>query len=435
MPTIFISYRRKDNPYAAGQIYDNLVRKYGNDSVFFDIDDIPLGEDFEDHISRIIANCDVVLVVIGDKWFEYDENGRSRLDDETDYVRIEIASALQRGVPVIPLLVGNADVPKPVELPETIKGLAKRNGTPIRSGIDFPGHMQRLTNAIDAASPPAEIRITGTHEFLRNRRTMKALGLIASVAVAAWVAFLAIQQSMFITEPGNGDSSANSSKDAFLLEAANPGADGAKAASQSQTAGHISSSGRVTGSELPVHILVTHITGAVSYGHGISVSRMNECYVITAGHLLEMRERIQITTSNSEVVQGTLVGLSTDFDVALVKLEEEKGLTCGDQWRELQPYQEIHEQIERSEFVVGIRQKGEIRRMKRFFVQRLTPSYIELAPFSSSDRLLEGDVGMIMMLDKNPVGMLTTVETNDGTGLAVLRSQLQLLFANELLRP
>ncbi len=150
---LFISYRREDNPYAAGQINDQLVHRYGKDTVFFDIESIPLGEDFRSYINSVISKCDAALIVIGDNWLEKDENGVSRLDDPEDIVRIEIAVALERGIPVVPVLVGNAEVPKADELPDAISKLSYRTATELRSGADFTGHMQRLTRMLDEKLP------------------------------------------------------------------------------------------------------------------------------------------------------------------------------------------------------------------------------------------------------------------------------------------
>ena len=66
MARVFISYRRTDNPDAAGRLYDRLRPEFGDDSVFFDVDTIPVGTDFSTHIETVLADCDVVLAVIGD---------------------------------------------------------------------------------------------------------------------------------------------------------------------------------------------------------------------------------------------------------------------------------------------------------------------------------------------------------------------------------
>src|SRR5947209_12396451 len=123
MPKIFISYRREDSEHIAGRIYDRLEPCFGRDNVFLDIDTIPFGVDFREHLDQAVGRCDVLLAVIGERWLEVrfkdgPKEGQRRLDDPTDFVRIEIESALARGIPVIPVLVGTARMPDYLELPD-----------------------------------------------------------------------------------------------------------------------------------------------------------------------------------------------------------------------------------------------------------------------------------------------------------------------------
>ena len=111
MTKIFISHRRKDKGYAARGINDALCRKFGKPNVYFDLDSILVGLDWRKQIDDMVAECDVMLVVIGDDWLETNESGRSRLEDKDDLVHFEVSSALKREIPVIPVLVGNASIP------------------------------------------------------------------------------------------------------------------------------------------------------------------------------------------------------------------------------------------------------------------------------------------------------------------------------------
>jgi hypothetical protein len=118
MPGIFISYRRSDNPDAVGRIYDRLVSEFGKARVFKDVDSIPLGQDFRGHLNDIVGNCAAVLAIIGPKWTDVrSETGQRRLDDPDDFVRIELEAALERKVPVVPVLVGHAVMPATSQLP------------------------------------------------------------------------------------------------------------------------------------------------------------------------------------------------------------------------------------------------------------------------------------------------------------------------------
>src|SRR5262245_3456964 len=101
---VFISYRRGDSADVVGRIDDHLVKVFGRESVFKDVDSISLGTDFRKVISQRVSECDVLLAVIGPMWLAArGPSGGRRLDDEADYVRIEIETALRRDIPVIPL--------------------------------------------------------------------------------------------------------------------------------------------------------------------------------------------------------------------------------------------------------------------------------------------------------------------------------------------
>ena len=147
---IFVSYRRSDSADVAGRIYDRLVGKFGKDPIFKDVDSIPLGLDFKDYLEQKVSECDALLAIIGDHWLDAsDSSGKRRLEDPTDFVRIEIQSALARGIPVIPLLVRDAHMPPEASLPISLRKLVYRNGIPIRSDPDFHRDMDRLISALE----------------------------------------------------------------------------------------------------------------------------------------------------------------------------------------------------------------------------------------------------------------------------------------------
>lgn len=125
---IFISYRRDDTEGEAGRLFDDLVAAYGDNSVFMDVAGINPGMDFRKAIDDNVAGCGVLLAVVGPVWTTItNAAGHRRLDDEDDFVRLEIASALARDIPVIPVLVHDAKMPRPEELPDNLKNLAYRN--------------------------------------------------------------------------------------------------------------------------------------------------------------------------------------------------------------------------------------------------------------------------------------------------------------------
>ncbi len=156
-PAIFISYRRQDSSDVTGRIYDCLVETFGRDRIFKDVDSIPLGVDFRKHLAASVGKCHVFLAVIGRSWLAPDPSRKeSPLHDARDFVRIEIEAALQREIPVIPVLVQGASVPAEDSLPPALQGLAYQNGIPIRSDPDFHPDMSRLIRGIEhhlAAKP------------------------------------------------------------------------------------------------------------------------------------------------------------------------------------------------------------------------------------------------------------------------------------------
>ena len=149
MAKIVISYRRADSEAVTGRIRDRLVSHYGQESIFMDIDSIPFGIDFRDYIKEALAETDALIAVIGREWTGTIESGPSRIMEETDPVRIEVESALTRGIAVIPLLIDEATMPQPAQLPESLKNLAFRNAAHVDSGRDFHPHMDRLIRSMD----------------------------------------------------------------------------------------------------------------------------------------------------------------------------------------------------------------------------------------------------------------------------------------------
>jgi hypothetical protein len=146
--SIFISYRRDDAEGEAGRLYDDLVRAYGNDAVFMDVAGIAPGLDFRKAIDDNVAGCGVFLAIIGSQWATITgTDGRRRLDDDNDFVRLEIASALARNIAVIPVLVHDARMPHPEQLPDNIKDLAYRNSVEI-SHARWNSDVQLLTDAL-----------------------------------------------------------------------------------------------------------------------------------------------------------------------------------------------------------------------------------------------------------------------------------------------
>jgi hypothetical protein len=160
---IAISYRREDSTSIAGRLHDRLRAEFGNENVFMDFDSIPYGVDFRDHIAQTLERADIVVAVIGPGWLgtRVGESTR-RIDDATDFVRLEIGGALRRGIPVIPILVDKTLMPMEDTLPDDLKPLVFRNALMLDSGIDFHHHADRL--------------ITGIRRLLKNIQSASRRG-------------------------------------------------------------------------------------------------------------------------------------------------------------------------------------------------------------------------------------------------------------------
>jgi TIR domain len=215
---VFISYRRDDSAGYTGRVRDRLERELGRNLLFMDVDGIPLGTNFSKVLHEEVAKCGVLLAMIGPSWPDArDEHGNRRLDDPNDFVRIEIAAALQRNIPVIPILLEGASIPKATQLPEDLKELALRNGMEIRHA-SFQDDMNRLVRGLKGqsdqgaadgvhlaggnASFPTKTDVAqsqlkgpdGLWGFLRAKRNQQVLSWLAGGLVVAatglWAAFV-----------------------------------------------------------------------------------------------------------------------------------------------------------------------------------------------------------------------------------------------------
>jgi TIR domain len=198
---------------------DRLGREFGRDLLFMDVDAIALGTNFSKVLHEEVAKCGVLLAVIGPNWPDArDEHGNRRLDDPNDFVRIEIAAALQRDIPVIPILLDGARIPKADQLPDDLKELASRNGLDVRhasfhtdmdrlirglKGTDHAGAVDGVHLAREGAPKfPTKTHVAqsqlkgidGFWGFLRNKRNQQVLswlgGGLVIAATGLWAAFV-----------------------------------------------------------------------------------------------------------------------------------------------------------------------------------------------------------------------------------------------------
>jgi hypothetical protein len=217
---IFISYRRDDSEGEAGRLFDDLVRAFGDASVFMDVAGINPGIDFRKAIDDNVATCGVLLAVIGPQWATMNNSaGQRRLDDENDFVRLEIGSALARDIPVIPVLVHEAKMPGPEVLPANLKNLAYRNSvelTHARWNSDVQLLTKALTQYVAATSAtstepvhatvPVQLPPANAPAAEQTRGKTSRMPLIAGIAVAVVLAIAAVVYFEFGTHPSDTNS-------------------------------------------------------------------------------------------------------------------------------------------------------------------------------------------------------------------------------------
>jgi cytolethal distending toxin subunit A len=175
MRGIFISYRREDAEGQAGRLFDDLAKQFGEHSVFMDVAGIEPGRDFRRAIDEQVASCGVLLAMIGKNWLDAkDQSGRRRLDDPMDFVRLETASAMKREIPVIPVLVQGASMPRAEQLPPDLAELSYRNGvelTHARWDSDVQVLVKALRPHVQLSPPPQSAK--------------QSWGLVIAMSVAA----------------------------------------------------------------------------------------------------------------------------------------------------------------------------------------------------------------------------------------------------------
>ncbi len=206
---IFVSYRRTDSQDATGRIYNALVARFSKSCVFKDVDSIPLGEDFRRVLQEAVMRASGVIVVIGPSWLDaQDASGRRRLDDENDFVRIEIETALAQGIPVIPVLVSHATMAAEADLPASLKQLAYRNGLPVRPDPDFHRDIERLVAALQRLAPLGKAPVP-VHQSEKRFARPKTIGdrpwLVGCAALAlalliflVLLAFVGVMRAVFM---------------------------------------------------------------------------------------------------------------------------------------------------------------------------------------------------------------------------------------------
>jgi hypothetical protein len=153
-----MSYRRQETEWPAGWLFDRLAEHFHGAEVFKDIDSIEFGDDFVEVITTAVQSCDVLLALIGDRWLTMtDDEGRRRIDNPDDYVRIEIEAALDRNVRVVPILIYGARMPRAQDVPPSLAGLVRRQALEL-SVSRFDDDVSRLLRVLDKTLAEARTR-------------------------------------------------------------------------------------------------------------------------------------------------------------------------------------------------------------------------------------------------------------------------------------
>lgn len=170
---IFISYRRDDAPGYAGRLYDRLAAHFGADRVFMDVQGIEPGVDFVEVIERALGSCEILIVLIGKDWLATDSAGRRRLDDPGDFVRLETATALARGIRVVPVLVEGAEMPRAEGLPADLLPLVRRQAVEL-SHNQWEATSSELIRTLEKILDRGQPRATGGVPLERARAETQA---------------------------------------------------------------------------------------------------------------------------------------------------------------------------------------------------------------------------------------------------------------------
>jgi hypothetical protein len=220
MPDIFVSYRRGDSAGHAGRLFDCVRERFGDESVFMDVTDIRPGDDFVASLDSALSSSRIVLAVIGPDWLTCTSgDGRRRLDDPNDHLRLEVAHALRANGRVIPVLVRGARMPAEGELPDDLKALARRQAQEVsdsRWSYDTDQLVRIIENALGkparhdqpyAAAPVPLVARLGSLRIIAT-----ATVFVVLMALAAYSKWFATANPSGPTHSGTSTGSADTAR-------------------------------------------------------------------------------------------------------------------------------------------------------------------------------------------------------------------------------
>jgi hypothetical protein len=210
---VFINYRRSDTRHVAGRLRDRIDARFGDESVFVDVESIEPGRDYVTAIDGAVSSCLVMLVLIGEEWLTPDDRGVRRIDDPNDRLRLEIEAGLRHRTVVIPVLVDAATMPKSRDLPESVVPLSRHQAVRLRHD-SFGSDSEHLLDVIARIATEPGAEVTATPTVPARKRTSNgdgggsadvarwvALGLLVLVLLLQLASVSAVRDSIFASRP------------------------------------------------------------------------------------------------------------------------------------------------------------------------------------------------------------------------------------------
>jgi TIR domain/IPT/TIG domain len=179
---IFINYRRADSGGYAGRLRDHLVAQFGRDRVFMDVG-ILGGEDWVAAIERALGASGAMLAIIGPNW------SSSRLEDPRDRLRQELEAAMALGVEIIPVLVGDARMPRAGDLPPSIRDLPRQQAVRLTDegwDDDVRRLIGRLTQIVGAGQSQASAVAPKSSPIVGCVVALIFLAIVAGIGFVAY---------------------------------------------------------------------------------------------------------------------------------------------------------------------------------------------------------------------------------------------------------
>ena len=192
-PFVFISYRRADSSAASRWLYDAIQRTFGPHSVFMDTEAIRVSSEWPKAIQRGLQQATHLVAVIGAQWLRVaDDYGRRRIDRDDDWVRAEIAHALQQRKRILPIVLAPDGMPRAEALPDEIEKLAYVQPFELRNDrwesdlnllvreLERQGFKRVTGNEVRYPTPQVSITEIPQEEFASILRTLPGWTEVAS---------------------------------------------------------------------------------------------------------------------------------------------------------------------------------------------------------------------------------------------------------------